>query len=231
MDEGSDSETQSEGALATGGVAPGTYFLDGATPKKDAILGLRVDASGKGDLLFSYPGDPGRITRACVVRAAVKASGSKKSLELQCPADQPMTFALDKIDGGVLELENPQGEKLTLKKLDPDFRGDVRLACDSREFTAQLDVVRGDGGARRTLVRITMKNVEHNLGTPLAETLWVSGKGTGKMTGLDLKDNDYDLTLPSDLTGKVHAKLGFVNELTPFTPDRVEHDLACDVAP
>lgn len=227
MDEGVDSET--EGALATSSLDAGVYFIEGATPKKDALLGLRVDASGKGDLLWSYQGDPGRISRACAVKAAVKGSGSAKSLELRCPADT-FSYPLVKSEGGVLELKNPTGEALTLKKVEPSFRGDVRLACDADEFTARIDVVSGDGGARRALIRIEMKDVEHNLGTPLAETLWVSGKA--KMTGLDLKDNDYDLTLPMQLSGgsgDISAKLGFVNELTPFTPDRVEHALTCRV--
>src|SRR5687767_4644914 len=97
-------QVDDEAALASAGVPRGLYFLEGATPRKDAVLGLRLDASGKGHLLWSYSGDT-RIERSCVVKAAVKRSGKDKKLELRCPADT-LTFGLVKNEGDLVELTN-----------------------------------------------------------------------------------------------------------------------------
>ena len=212
-----------EGALATG-VIEGLYFLEGALPQKDAIEGLRLGANGKGDLMHSWSGSPTRVRESCAVKGGVKTSARKKVLTLECPVGPLSTYEIVKNDGGLLELANADGEKFTLVKVDPAFKGDALYKCDSSDFTARVAIAATDDG-QRALVSIKLKNVPHGMNTPLAETFWLSGRS--KLTGVDIKENDYDLEVPSDLGSIFETKLGFVNTFTPFQQWRVEHTLKC----
>jgi hypothetical protein len=127
----------------------------------------------------------------------------------------------------MLELANDRGERFVMERVEDDYRGQTRLQCSGERIDVSIDVDDRDHG-RRALLRISLKNGRETLGTPRPETLWV--RGEGKLKGYDVHRDEYSLDLPEELEGRVRAKLGYTNTLTPFQAMEVANDLECTVA-
>lgn len=137
-----------------------------------------------------------------------------------------MSFPVVKSATGCLELTTPKLKKSFVLQAAGKVKGDASLTCVSDAFTAQVEIV-GTGSARR--LWISTKATKPAPGVPYDEALWLDGgtaSGSGKFVGFDVRDNDYDLTLPTMLAAAPTLTLGYRDNLQ-YYPTRIAHTLSC----
>jgi hypothetical protein len=199
---------------------------NGAEPKDDLIHAIAPQGGNKARVVYSYPAET-IIRTSCLGTFKFVGTGASKTLQITCPSStQPMVFSVTKSSTGRLELTTPKLKKSFVLQAPGKVKGDVSLSCVSDAFTAQVEIV-GAGSARR--LWISTKATKPAPGVPYDEALWLDGgsaSGAGKFVGFDVRDNDYDFTLPTKLAAAPTLTLGYQDNLQ-YYPTRIAHTLSC----